>query len=351
MNSIDEFVKQFREVETELIKLIFRKVSEGKGISYLAGQLAYLVGLKDVDRLVEAISISEEAVERLLRKELPDLEIPIKAYQQGATNIDPLVFRSTFERILFVKGNDLQKGLAVIRTKVKSAVRKEYVNVLTKAYIESMSGAYSYDEAVRRAVRDLSDRGIKIAQYQTQEGKTINYNIESAVRRTLLTEIGDTSNQLQMAVIDELDSELVYVSQHLGARVTKRLDYTNHAWWQGAVYKRFGNSRYEDFYQKTGYGKIEGLKGINCRHYIYPYFEGISPEPPPRIPIGANREVYDLQQEYNRLSRSYDKFKRRYDVLGEEKDRLKMREYSKRRVVVRQGLEGIKQHYARIGIV
>lgn len=349
---IEDLVNQYRNVETELIRLIFRKLQEGKGITYLATQLAFLSGVRDIDRLVEALgSDSEVKVKGLLRREMPSLTQSIKAYEKGVLNINPLAIKSTLEQILLVKGYDLSRGLSVIRSNIKGAVRREYTKILTKAYIETLSGVYTYDEAIRRGVRELSDRGIRVVKYQRQDGKEVNYNIESAVRRTLLTEVGDTANQLQMKVVDELDTELVYVSQHIGARVTKHLDYTNHSWWQGRVYKRFGNSRYGDFYEKTGYGKIEGLKGVNCRHYVYPYFQGISEKPPKRIPMAINRKSYELRQEYNRLTRSYKRYKRRYQVLGEPSDLKRARHYSRARVLVRRELEAFEDTQAMRGIV
>lgn len=350
---LEELVEQYRTVETELIKLIFKKVLEGKDISYLANQLAMMSGIGEVNTLVRTLEEgSEEKVLKLLRGEKTDLSDVIQAYEEGVINIDPLKLNTTLEGILLAKSKDLDNGLSVIRSSINEAFRKEYNTVLTKAYIESLSGAYSYDESIRRAVRDLSDRGIRVAEYVREDGSVVNYNIESAVRRTLLTEMGDTANELQMGIIEELDCELVYVSQHIGARVTKYLDFTNHAHWQGRVYSRFGKKgKYEDFYAETGYGQIQGLKGVNCRHFVYPYFEGISDKPPKRIPMEANREVYGLNQEYNRLTRAYKKYKRRYEVFGEDKDRKRATSYSKERVAVRNRLKEVEQEWALKGVV
>jgi hypothetical protein len=64
--------------------------------------------------------------------------------------------------------------------------------------------------------------------------------------------------------------DLVQTSAHAGARPT-------HEVWQGKVFSRSGtNPNYPDFVIETGYGEVDGLCGINCRHSFYPFFEGIS---------------------------------------------------------------------------
>ena len=59
---IEDLANQYRNVETELIRLIFRKLQEGKGITYLATQLAFLSGVRDIDRLVEALGSDSAAI-------------------------------------------------------------------------------------------------------------------------------------------------------------------------------------------------------------------------------------------------------------------------------------------------
>jgi hypothetical protein len=50
-----------------------------------------------------------------------------------------------------------------------------------------------------------------------------------------------------------------------------------HEPWQGKVFSRSGTSdKYPDFVTETGYGEVDGLMGINCRHTFFPFFEGIS---------------------------------------------------------------------------
>lgn len=58
------------------------------------------------------------------------------------------------------------------------------------------------------------------------------------------------------------------MTAHGGAR-------PEHAEWQGKVYSRSGKSKkYPSLVDKTGYGTGPGLGGWNCRHSMFPFYEG-----------------------------------------------------------------------------
>lgn len=62
--------------------------------------------------------------------------------------------------------------------------------------------------------------------------------------------------------------DLVEVTAHAGAR-------PEHAVWQGKIYSRSGKSeKYPSLVESTGYGTGPGLGGWNCRHSMFPYFDG-----------------------------------------------------------------------------
>ena len=90
---------------------------------------------------------------------------------------------------------------------------------------------------------------------------------------------------------------------------------------------RYGSaSRYPDFYSNTGYGSITGLKGINCTHDFFPYFEGISKS---AYPDGAEQfdgtvryrdkemSIYDATQRQRYIERNIRQYKREASALKE----------------------------------
>lgn len=176
----------------------------------------------------------------------------------------------------------------LINTKVLESAKKAYMDALNKAYIETLSGTKSYSESINEALKSLADNGITAATYARKDGTLVNYSIESVVRRDILTAAVQTANKSNLTALDEIGCEYVEVSSHLGARTGDGLeDYTNHSWWQGKAYKISGEAAgYPNLYEVTGYGEIQGLSGINCRHRMFGYWPGDE--------LGAKQ--YDLEE-------------------------------------------------------
>lgn len=153
---------------------------------------------------------------------------------------------------------------------------KAYQWALDQAALEISSGAIDYNKAIREAVKKLADSGLKTVNYSSGYVD----NVDVAVRRAVMTGINQTCQKYAEKSLDYLETDLVEVSAHSGARDTG-IGIENHAQWQGKVYrwkKKKGNStgNYPDFEESTGYGEGAGLGGWNCRHHFYPYVEGVS---------------------------------------------------------------------------
>ena len=143
---------------------------------------------------------------------------------------------------------------------------KQFANVLDRAYMQVVSGAFTKEQAIQMAVKDLASQGIHAAQYKN--GRKMS--LEAAVRMNIITGVNQTCAQLQLERADEAGCDLVEVSAHAGAR-------PDHELWQGKLYSRSGeHPKYPDFVSSTGYGTVTGLCGANCRHNFYPFYEGIS---------------------------------------------------------------------------
>lgn len=156
----------------------------------------------------------------------------------------------------------------------------QFERALDRAWLQVQSGAFSPQQAITMAIKDLCEQGVG--------GKagtpTVRYptghidKLDVCVRRAVLTGVNQAALRLQIARMDEMGCDLVEVSAHAGARVGDGTPGPgNHAWWQGKVYSRSGTSgKYPAFVECTGYGTGEGLGGWNCRHSFFPFYEGFS---------------------------------------------------------------------------
>ncbi|MCM1508516.1 MAG: phage minor capsid protein [Ruminococcus flavefaciens] len=138
-----------------------------------------------------------------------------------------------------------------------------YINACNSAYMQVVSGAFSYQEAIKQAV-----------QRAAQQGATVTYpsghteRIDVAVRRAVLTGVGQTCREIGLMNAEECGCDLMEISAHSGAR-------PSHAQWQGKIVSLSGRRGYLSK-SDIGYGTGDGFGGWNCRHDWYPFFEGYS---------------------------------------------------------------------------
>ena len=107
---------------------------------------------------------------------------------------------------------------------------------------------------------------------------------------------------MQLERANDWSQDLVEVSSHSGAR-------PEHAKWQGKIYSISGkHPKYAHLTSSTKYGTIEGLKGINCTHDFYPFFEGLSQQTfKPTSDIEKNNEIYEQSQKQRAFERKLRK--------------------------------------------
>lgn len=146
----------------------------------------------------------------------------------------------------------------------------QLIDALDRAWLQINTGAFDYNTAIRRAITDLSEKGIGAVKYPSGRVDSI----EVAVRRAVVTGANQTAAKTQEKLADQLEVELVEVTAHGGAR-------PEHAKWQGRVFSRKGDVeidgvKYKDLRKATRYGYADGLCGVNCRHNFHPYVPGTS---------------------------------------------------------------------------
>lgn len=159
------------------------------------------------------------------------------------------------------------------RTMLKPA--EAYQWALDNAELKVQSGAISYNQAIWDAVRQLSDSGIRTVDYESGHAD----QVDVAVRRAVMTGVNQVCQRYAEQSTEYLETDLVEVSAHLGARNTG-VGPENHESWHGKVYRwnekpRASEGDYPDFIETTGYGTGPGLGGWNCRHHFSPFIEGV----------------------------------------------------------------------------
>lgn len=144
-----------------------------------------------------------------------------------------------------------------------NASQQLYINAVNNAYMQIMSGAFDYNTAIRNAVRAAAADGAEVIYPSGHRDK-----IDVAVRRSVLTGVGQTCRKLSEINAQDMGTDLMEITAHAGAR-------PSHAEWQGRIVSLSGRKGYLSP-KDIGYGTGDGFGGWNCRHDWYPYFEGKS---------------------------------------------------------------------------
>ncbi len=210
------------------------------------------------------------------------------------------------------------------------AVQDAYRRELDKAMIKLCTGTFSQEKVINDVIHNLAQSGLRSIDFASG----YSMQLDTAVKLAIRTGCNQIAAKTQDENIMNTGENLVYVSEHWGARNTGD-GVANHEWWQGKVYfikdgtnyskeaHRIGQDRIMSLWYATGYsvdGSREnnplGLHGYNCRHQHYVWFEGISslpaksPEPAPVIINGKTYDYYAMTQKMRAMERNIRALKR-----------------------------------------
>lgn len=359
-------IKIYSEFENELLGDIAKRITKADYLTptaewrlYKAEQLR-LSSREITQRLARLTGRSEKEIRQLYTGALKealrnDEKIYRAAIKAGCLSEDAEhKLDSYFGSIAF--SNALKAGYrntnGLMRNLCNSAAAQANSRLsdeLDKAFLKVASGAYTADEAVYSAVQDLGKSGIKIINYSSGHKD----KVDVAVRRAVITGIGQAAGNMQLSLAADMGCDLVEVTAHLGAR-------PSHAVWQGHIYSLSGKDpKYPDFRSSTGYGTGAGLCGWNCRHSFYPYFEGLSK--PNGVPFTReeNDEVYRNTQKQRAYERAVRQSKRELAALdgarsATDDETLKQkldRDFQRKAVTLKRREAKLEEHLRNTGLL
>ncbi len=267
----------YHEYELSVIRDIARRL-KNLALDSAAWQVQRLTEsgalYKDVlKQLAKLTGKSETEIAALLQKAgVKAIAFDDKVYKDAGLEPLPLNTSPAMAQVLKTLLDKTNGTINNLTQTTALTAQQSFIRAADVAHFQVHTGAMSYDQAIRQAVKKVAAEGLTTIDYATGHQD----QLDVAMRRTVLTGVAQTTGQLQMTRADEMGSDLVAVSAHQGAR-NKGTGPMNHQSWQGKIYSRSGtHPKYQPFVQTTGYGTGEGLGGWNCRHSFYPWFEGLS---------------------------------------------------------------------------
>lgn len=150
---------------------------------------------------------------------------------------------------------------------------KAYQWALDNATMQIQSGSINYNQAIKTAVKQLADSGLKVVDYESGHRD----QIDVAARRAVMTGVNQICAKYTEQSAQYLETPYFEVSAHAGARDKPGPSpWSSHKDWQGKVYSTRSGDIYPNIYEVCGLGAVDGLEGANCRHRRFPWVEGVS---------------------------------------------------------------------------
>ena len=316
-------VRLFRALELDILNDITERLAVNRDISRTAdweiNRLYELGVAKEVIRrqIKRTLRLSEEEIDRIYADVLAeDYARYAPIYQRLGKSFIPYRENKQLQQLVSgIKEQTLGEyknitqslGFAIKHpdgTHTFLPLSKGYQTVLDNAASGMLSGVYDYNTMLKKAVRELTDSGLRSVDYITETDggkiKTHTNRVEVAARRALMTGFNQVVAKITEENAEQLDTDKFEVTYHRGARPT-------HQPWQGRVYTK------EQLVTVCGYGAVDGLKGANCYHDFHPFFDGISKR------LYTDEELDRMNAEENTPKKYGDKEYTAYEALQRQR--------------------------------
>lgn len=341
----EDLAELFRALELVLLDEICSRLKAADELNEVTVQdiralRAHGIDLKEIKKAIQkATGISEQKLNKLL-------DDVVERNQQYYTNVIDLAHITQPETLVSIEDTwaiyqqtkrDLRNitqsmGFLVDAGRTMLPPAKAYQWALDSAALQVQSGAINYNQAIKTAVKELADSGLKVVDYESGHRD----HVDVAVRRAVMTGVSQICAKYTKQSSEYLDTPYFEVSAHVGARDKPGPSpWSSHKDWQGRVYSVRVGDIYPSIYDVCGLGAVDGLEGANCRHRRFPWVEGVSERTYTNEQLehidddhgctfdGKDYTAYEATQMQRRIERTVRKLKREkaaYKAAGLHED-------------------------------
>lgn len=264
----DDMVRLYSQLDEAIVRDIARRITKA-GTMTETGRLQ-INALQNsgmlYDDILKTVSSYTGKSEKILQElfenaALWSVEYDMEIYAANGLNPIPLNMSPAAMQVLeagYLKTNGNINNLTMTTANTSQT---SFINACTFAEMKAESGAFSYEQAIADAIKQIAIPGGYVLYPSGHKDR-----IDVAVRRNVMTGVGHTTGQICLGYAQDMGCDLMEITAHCGAR-------PSHASWQGQIVSLSGRRGYLSL-SDIGYGTGDGFKGWNCRHDWYPYFEG-----------------------------------------------------------------------------
>lgn len=264
----DDIVELYSQLEEAIVRDVARRiVKTGTMTDTAIWQTQHMQELGTLNSdILNSISKYSGKCETELKKLFEDAAITAteydnEIYRANGLNPKSIKVSDTQLQILEAGYKKTHGNLSNLTLTTAVSSQTSFINACSLAELKASSGAFTPQQAIADAIKQVAQDGAFVIYPSGHRDR-----LDVAVRRNVMTGIGQTTGQICLANARELGCDLMEITAHAGAR-------PSHSYWQGQVVSLSGRKGYLSL-SDIGYGSGDGFKGWNCRHDWYPYFEG-----------------------------------------------------------------------------
>lgn len=307
-NVVDRIVRRIEETNTYVLKKMGESIAKIRSLTPTqAQQLAQIMryggdyekiakalakmsdlNIKEIYKIFHEVAKSDYRFAKQFYKYRNKKYIPYEYNQalQNQVNAIMAVTASEYNNITRTMGFATKVNGKIVYNDIATT----YQNMLDRAVLSVSQGKTTFDEEMRRIVKDLASSGIKTIDYMSGR----HYRLDSAVRMCLQGGLKNLHMETQRQFGKEFDADGVEISVHINPA-------PDHELVQG---KQFSNEEFDKFQNdedSVSYDDIEfpaeseetghdrrSIGQYNCHHKIFNVVLGVSK------PLHTNKELKEI---------------------------------------------------------
>lgn len=205
-NVADDAINIYSKLEDSIIKDVVRRLkntdfemTESARFQIRIAQEAGLLYDEIVEEVAKYSGVSEKIVKKTFENSaIEALKYDDKIYKKQGLNPIPLKQQTTMLNVL---KNTLAKtngSLYNLTLTTANTSQEKFIEVCNDAYMQISSGAFDYNTAIRKAIKQFGD-GV-----QVEYDSGYRLNIKSAVKRAVMTGVNQTCLKMQELRAEEM---------------------------------------------------------------------------------------------------------------------------------------------------
>ena len=205
-NVADDAINIYSKLEDSIIKDVVRRLkntdfemTESARFQIRIAQESGLLYDDIIEKAAKYNGVSEKIVKKTFENSaIEALKYDDKIYKKQGLNPIPIKQQTTMLNLLKNTLNKTNGSLYNLTLTTANTSQEKFIEVCNDAYMQISSGAFDYNTAIRKAIKQFGD-GV-----QVEYDSGYRLNIKSAVKRAVMTGVNQTCLKMQELRAEEM---------------------------------------------------------------------------------------------------------------------------------------------------